>query len=368
MVRIPLPPIEKIPGGAAFASLSRRVRTLIVAGAVFVVLFVLVLAMPVPYVILSPGPTYNTLGTYFDGKHNHAIIAITGRAPAKRSGHLNLTTVGVSGGSVSAYQALVGWLRHDEVVVPRAAVYPPGQSQQQTEQQNSADFQQSQDSATAAALCELGYPKGFGVIDVEARGPSAKVLRPGDQFVSVNGAAVGSRATLDAALGRAAPGTTVPIVVKRGSTTATVRVRLGTLPKGSDRSRGGYLGVVPDTTCLAPFTVDLRLSGIGGPSAGLMFALGILDKVGRGDLTRGRFIAGTGTIDPNGTVGPIGGIALKMIAAHDKGATVFLAPAGNCAEVRAATPAGLRVVKVDTLHGAVQDLGRIQRGQAVPHC
>jgi PDZ domain-containing protein len=129
------------------------------------------------------------------------------------------------------------------------------------------------------------------------------------------------------------------------------------------------LGVVVADGCLAPFTVDLGLANeIGGPSAGLMFALGIMDKVGTVDLTGGRFIAGTGTIDPKGNVGPIGGIQLKMIAARDKGATVFLAPAGNCGDVRGATPDGLQVVKVTTLHGAVQDLLRIQHGQSVPSC
>jgi PDZ domain-containing protein len=99
-----------------------------------------------------------------------------------------------------------------------------------------------------------------------------------------------------------------------------------------------------------------------------MFALGIMDKVGSVDLTKGRFVAGTGTIDPNGDVGPIGGIQLKMIAARAKGATVFLAPAGNCGDVRNATPAGLKVVKVTSLHGAVQDLLKIEKGRSVPGC
>jgi PDZ domain-containing protein len=99
-----------------------------------------------------------------------------------------------------------------------------------------------------------------------------------------------------------------------------------------------------------------------------MFALGIMDKVGTVDLTKGRFVAGTGTIDTTGKVGPIGGIQLKMIAAKDKGASVFLAPAGNCADVRKATPSGLKVVKVSTLHDAVQDLLKIQRNQPVPGC
>ena len=120
---------------------------------------------------------------------------------------------------------------------------------------------------------------------------------------------------------------------------------------------------------MAPFTVDLGLANeIGGPSAGLMFALGIVDKVGDDNLTDGRFIAGTGTITPQGSVGPIGGIQLKMIAARDKGASVFLAPSGNCSDVRGNIPSGLQVVKVTSLKSAIRDLDRLERHQSVPHC
>jgi Lon-like protease len=107
---------------------------------------------------------------------------------------------------------------------------------------------------------------------------------------------------------------------------------------------------------------------IGGPSAGLMFALGILDKLGPTDLTGGRFIAGTGTIDVTGDVGPIGGIPLKLIAARDKGATAFLVPSGNCAEASRNPPAGLDLIKVDTLSGAVNALGALRAGKPAPHC
>jgi PDZ domain-containing protein len=363
--RLALPSIERIPGGRAFASLSRRVRTLSIAGVLFIVLFVLALTMPVPYVVLSPGPTLNTLGT---DKSGNTIIVIEGRKPARTTGHLNLTTVSISGDSITAFQALAAWLTHDEVVVPKTAVYPPGRSEDETNQQNAQDFQLSQDTATAAALCELGYPKGFGVIDVPSDGPSQGILQPGDRFVSVAGKPVTSRTQLEDILKKLPPGTKVHVVVKRASKTADLTVTLGDLPKGLNRT-GGYLGVVPDDTCLAPFTVDLGLANqIGGPSAGLMFALGIMDKVGSVDLTKGRFIAGTGTIDTDGKVGPIGGIQLKLIAARDAGATVFLAPAGNCGDVRDATPKGLTVVKVNTLHDAVQDLLKIQRNEPVPGC
>jgi PDZ domain-containing protein len=171
---------------------------------------------------------------------------------------------------------------------------------------------------------------------------------------------------LTKALSTETPGRSVPVAVTRANKPARLEVKLGAPLKGK---HGASLGIIVADGCLAPFTVDLGLGNeIGGPSAGLMFALGIMDKVGSVDLTKGRFIAGTGTIDTDGKVGPIGGIQLKMIAAKNKGASVFLAPAGNCDDVRKATPHGLKVVKVSTLHGAVQDLLDLQKGKPVEGC
>jgi PDZ domain-containing protein len=343
--------------------LSRRVRTLIVAAIVFFVLLALTLTLHVPYVLLSPGPTYNTLGT--DGA-GHKIIAIRGTATKPTTGHLNMTTVDVSTRPISVFAALSGWLMRTEVVVPRSSVYPPGQSQRQVDQENHAEFTASQDSAITAAACELGYPKRLGVTGVRSPGPSANKLDPGDQITALNGTAVTTAAQLTQTLDANPPGSTITVSVLREGAARTVRVKLGPAIEGRS---GGSLGIELGRLCQLPFSVDLGLGNqIGGPSAGMMFALGILDKVGKTDLTHGRFIAGTGTIDADGTVGPIGGIQLKMIAARNAGATVFLAPAGNCSDVVGAVPSGLRVVKVSTLHGAVTDLQGINARRAVPSC
>jgi PDZ domain-containing protein len=266
---------------------------------------------------------------------------------------------------VSVFQALSAWLKGDQVVLPKTAITPPGVSQKQQEQQDAQDFATSQDSATVAALCELGYPKGFGVVSVLADGPAHGILQTGDQLVSVDGRPADSTAKLTAIVQSLTPGTTVPVVVKRHGQTQQLSVKLGPAPSGA---KGARLGVTVSSTCLAPFTVKINLENVGGPSAGLMFALGIIDKAGARDLTAGRFIAGTGEITADGKVEPIGGIQLKMIAAKRKGATVFLAPAGNCGDVRRDTPSGLQVVKVQTLHEAVQDLLKLQQGQPVPGC
>lgn len=360
---MPLPSIDRIAGGRSFAALSRRVRTLIVAGVLFLVLFVLALVLPVPYVILTPGPTYNTLGQ--DPYSKDPVIVLHGRSPQSTSGNLNMTTVQISGNSISPFQALVAWLKGDQVVLPQTAIRPPGVSDQQQQKQDAQDFVTSQDSATVAALCELGYPKGFGVVSVLNDSPSAGVLKPGDQIVSVAGRPAGTADELTSVVQTLTPGHSVPVVVKRQGHTMQVPVKPGPPPKGG---KGARLGISVSTTCLAPFSITIHLENVGGPSAGLMFALGIIDKVGKTDITNGRFIAGTGEITADGRVEPIGGIQLKMIAAKRKGASVFLAPAANCTDVRRATPAGLKVVKVSTLHQAVQDLLALQHGTSVPSC
>jgi PDZ domain-containing protein len=343
--------------------LSRRVRTLIVCAVVFFVLLALLLTLHVPYVLLSPGPTFNTLGTDDAG---HQIIVIKGTRTHRTTGNLNMTTVDVSTHPISAFAALSGWLMHTEVVVPRSSVYPPGQSQKQVDQQNHAEFTASQDSAITAAACELGYPKRLGITGVQSPGPSATKIKPGDEITALDGTRVTSATQLTGALDANPPGSTVTLAVVREGRPKTVRVRLGPAIEGRT---GGSLGVTLGPLCQLPFSVDLGLGNqIGGPSAGMMFALGILDKVGKSDLTHGRFIAGTGTIDANGTVGAIGGIQLKMMAARNAGATVFLAPSANCSDVVGAVPSGLNVVRVSTLHDAVTDLQRLATGGSVPSC
>ena len=114
--------------------------------------------------------------------------------------------------------------------------------------------------------------------------------------------------------------------------------------------------------------MKFSVGDIGGPSAGMMFALGIIDKLTKYDLTAGRFIAGTGEIEASGKVDPIGGIQQKMTGARQAGATIFLAPASNCSDVRGAIPAGLQVVKVATLNQAVTDLEALDAGRSVPSC
>lgn len=122
----------------------------------------------------------------------------------------------------------------------------------------------------------------------------------------------------------------------------------------------------------AKVKVTLRLADVGGPSAGLLFSLGIVDKLDGdgegGDLTGGRSVAGTGTITPDGQIGQVGGVSLKTQAAARDGATVFLVPRGECSDAQADVPKGLRLIPVTTLKGAVESLRALDDGGRVPSC
>jgi PDZ domain-containing protein len=320
-----------------------------------VLLVALVAMLPVPYVVLGKGPALDTLSAP-GGK---PLIQISGRTTYPTNGHLFLTTVSVLGGpgrSVSAFPlatVLRAWLDPEQQVVPKEAVFPPGQTQQQADQETRQEMTDSQTSATAAALAELGIPVQLSVGRVGSDAPSSATLKSGDVLVSVGGKAVTGYGPLRQALSGVKPGETVPVVLRRGGTERSVSV---TTTKSDDGRT--ILGIEPKFTF--PFDVKIQIEDIGGPSAGTMFALGIIDKLTPGDLTGGQFVAGTGEISPDGTVGPIGGIAEKMVGAHDAGARWFLAPTDNCNEVVGHVPDGLRVVRISTLHDArlaVQAIG-----------
>ncbi|HEY2441553.1 MAG TPA: PDZ domain-containing protein [Streptosporangiaceae bacterium] len=343
--------------------MSRRALTLLVAGVAVVVAAVIAAALPVPYVILSPGPTLNTLGTV-SGK---PLIQIdSARAHAAR-GHLNLVTVNFQGGpgdEINIFTALRGWLSSHDAVVPQAEVFGTGQTQQQVLHQDVQEMTGSQQDATAAALTQLKIPfkTYIQIAQTEPGMPAAKVLKAGDIITAVNGTPVATLAALSASVRAHPAGQQLTLTITRSGKTQQLKV-------GTVSAQGRQvIGVVVQPGYTFPFGIKISVGDIGGPSAGLMFALGIIDKLGSVDLTGGKFIAGTGEITPNGSIQPIGGIQQKMAGARAMGATVFLVPAANCSDAAGAAVAGLRLVKVSTLAGAVNDLQRIKAGRSVPSC
>ena len=344
--------------------MSRRSLTLAVAGLATVAAIVVAVLFPVPYVILTPGPTLNTLGKDSSGQ---PLISITGTHTYPASGHLNLVTISYQGGpqsNLNIFQALRAWLNPSEAVVPETELFPPGQTAQQTQAQDTEQMASSQELATAAALTELHikYQTTVEVLSTVPGYPASKVLKTGDVIEAVNGKPVTGESSLSSMINQQPAGTTLQLQVLRNGQTLTIPV--------ASKSSGGsaVIGVQVEEQYKFPFNVRISVGDIGGPSAGMMFALGIIDTLTPMNLTGGKFIAGTGEITAAGQVQPIGGIQQKMVGARDAGATVFLSPAGNCADTKGAVPAGLKVVKVSTLSQAVSDLEALKAGKPVPSC
>jgi Lon-like protease len=341
--------------------MSRRSLTLIIASVGVIAALAIAVLVPVPYVILGPGPTLNTLGKDSSGQ---PLITITGHPTYPTTGHLNMVTVGYQGGpgvNINIFSALAAWLNPHEAVVPESELFAPGQSAQEAQQQDTQEMTGSQQDATAAALTELHIPYQPVVAQAQPGYPAYGKLRAGDVITAVDGTPVTSEPALTALINAHPAGTVLTLTILRGG--RTEQVQMATKQVGGDQVIGVEIGRFK-----FPFTVKFNVGEIGGPSAGTMFALGIIDKLTPMNLTGGRFIAGTGEITPSGQVQAIGGIQQKMVGARDAGATVFLAPASNCSDVRGAIPAGLQVVKISTLDQAVTELEALEAGRSVPSC
>jgi PDZ domain-containing protein len=317
-------------------------------------------AVPVPDVAQVPGPTYNTLGD-IDGS---PVITIEGRDRPETSGNLNLTTVGVSSGGLSLVQAVRGWFDDEVSVVPAETIYPPGRSEEDTRRANREAFLTSEELATSAALGHLGYPDRVVVRGLAEDSPSADALEEGDAVVAVDGRTTPDLATLTEVLTGIPAGTEVEVEYRRQGRTGSAPVTTAEAPE----REGSLLGISVRDMPSAPFDVDIRVDDVGGPSAGLMLTLGIIELAGDQDLTGGDLIAGTGTIDEAGAVGPIGGIALKVISAEELGADLFLVPAANCAELLAAGEPGVPTARVETLDDALTALETRLDGRTPEPC
>ena len=345
--------------------MSQRVATFVVGSLIAVALAVVGFSLDVPYVELAPGPTYNTLGVNPSGTQ---IITIRGHATYPTAGHLNMLTVSVNGGPPSPIRlatALRGWLDKSIAIVPQSVIYPPGVDPQEVQQQDVLDMLQSQDSSETVALDALGYHVRTQVrIEDVFRGmPASTALVKGDVIVAVDGKSTPTADRLRKLLSGRHPGDRVEITFRRGARLHTVRLRTV--------SQGGraVIGILPRDAAVLPFPIEIDLGGVEGPSAGMMLALGIYDKLTPGALTGGRFIAGTGTIDVTGAVGAIGGIQQKIVAAEDAGAQVFLVPSDNCADAKSVANKHMELARVSTFRQALAILAKVRANRTdIPHC
>jgi PDZ domain-containing protein len=297
-----------------------------------------------PVVALSPGPMEDVL----------ARLKVEGSRVYDSEGKLYLTSVGIDD-DVRFYEALLDMANRDVQLVPRAELYPEDQDSTEIDKENAALMDRSKETASVVALREVGYeiePSGVEVTQVVAGTPADGKLRPGDRILKADGRAVASTEEVRAAITGHEAGERVAFRIDRDDTEKDVSVQVR---EADGQPRVGILlrDLFPDL----PVKVSIETqNNIGGPSAGLMFTLSIIDKLTPEDLTGGRRIAGTGEIALDGGVLPVGGVAEKLVAVRRLGVTTFLIPAENCDSVRGRVPDDLRLVKVSTVADALRFL------------
>jgi PDZ domain-containing protein len=336
--------------------MTRRTLTSVVVTVLLGVLVGAAFLLPVPYVTMSPGPTVDVLADS-GGK---PIIDVNGAKTYPTQGELRLVTVSVTSptNQLSLVDALAAWFDRTRAVYPRDVIYPPDQSVADVRRESSVEMVGSQDAAIALALEELGYklPLVTEVLGVTAGAPADGKLEPRDVVLSVNGVPIHRREQVVTQIQKSGVGEPVTFVVRRDGEKRTVKVTPE--PSEDDKSRA-MVGAAIGTGYDFPFDVKVRIDdSIGGPSAGLIFATAVYDTLTPGALTGGHDVAGTGTINTQGQVGPIGGIQQKIVAAADAGAELFLVPPANCRAARGATVSEdeIRLVKAPTLHSALRSI------------
>ena len=310
--------------------------------------------LPVPYVIERPGPAIDVLGEWEDEE----ILVIDGAETHPTDGSLMMTTVSVDGGPgyrVTPVEVVAAWFDRSKMVLPREAVFPDGQTREQTTLTNTAAMSTSQQDAVAVALDELDieYRDVVMIAGVQEDGAAAGTLEGGDVIVSVGGETAGDVKGYQELIASVPEGEEVAMTVRRDGEEKELQVPTE-LVDGTPK-----LGVILSEGHEFPLDIDIAVGDIGGPSAGLVFSLSVYDELTPGALAGGHAIAGTGTISEDGTVGSIGGIRQKMVGASESDAEFFLAPTANCDEVVGHEPDGLQVVAVGSFEEALEATGTI---------
>ncbi|WP_371030349.1 PDZ domain-containing protein [Pseudoclavibacter sp. JSM 162008] len=354
---------------------TRRARIGLVFLSIGMLLLVALGFSPAPYVVRSPGPVFDALGTVQASQEDPTqveVITIGGADTFEPSdGQLDVMTVNVGGRPENLpnwFEVFLALVTPSNDVLPVEAYYADAETGEQRDAQNAALMQGSEADAIAAALLNEGYDVGtaLAIVSVGEDGAAAGMLEPGDLVTSVSGIPVDSTEGLPAAVAEASGGNLddlqpVDVAVDRGgeSKTFSITPRAGVV-EGEERA---LLGVTVSTQHDFPIDVSIELGNVGGPSAGLIFALAVSDKLVDGDLTQGLHVAGTGTMSPDGTVGSIGGITQKLYAAVEVGADLFLAPADNCQDViDGGIPGGIPVYAVSSLTEAEQVIQTVGEG------
>ncbi len=332
--------------------MTQRTLAGLLAVPLLVALWIQVLREPLPYVVYSPGLTVDVLGTTETDGAGEEIIAVDGTETFRDTGELRMTTVLVTQpqSQVNLFELVAAYADGDDAIYPYDAIYAPEDTDQSQEQEGAAQMASSQDAAVAAALTELDYDVNpTPVVSVVMEGaPAEGVLEVGDHLLEINGEEIATIEQAGKAVDATPDGEPVEVLVVRDGEQRDFSIEREEI---DGRLR---LGIEMRDSFRFPFDVTVGVDpAIGGPSAGLMFSLGIYDTLTEGSMTGGDVVAGTGTVTPDGTVGPIGGIDQKIAGAREDGAQLFLVPADNCDDAYESPHGDMRLTRVATMSEAV---------------
>jgi PDZ domain-containing protein len=371
--------------------MSRRTVAGLLALGLAAVLLAVVVLQPVPYSALTPGPTFDALHRYNDNQ----VIKVTGHKVYPDNGKLLGVTVYETGPDqkLTLLEVFSDWVAKDASLLPHDALYHPTDTSQSVRQQSALQMTTSQDSATVAALTAAGiaFKTIIEVGAVDPKGGSAGVLKVHDELIKVNGTEVTGQQSVTGVIRPLKPGSKVTLLIRRQGVlmTVTVTANGGQLPEpalsGAENTcptgapvptvnkQVSLIGITPAPRYVYPFNVKVDLGDdIGGPSAGMMFALTMYDLLTPGSLTGGNVIAGSGEINLDSTVGPIGGIGQKIAAAQRDGARLFLVASENWHEAIGSNydKSKIRLARVHTLADAITAVNtwRANPNAALPGC
>jgi len=315
--------------------------------------------------MLAPGDPQNVLGS---------AIKISGTDTYPTTGKLSVTAVMITDPDsyITAFDIFYGWIDKDRAVLPRERVYPDGETAAEAVREGAAEMNSSQINATAAALSYLGYqiPSKLVVVGVSEQSNAHKVILLKDQILSIDKIKLNNTTDVLRYLEDKKADEVVSVEINRSGVGVMIKkIALSPRPDGS-----AFIGINIQEQFDFPFDVKIKLAETGGPSGGLIFALGIVEKLTQADLIRSRNIAGTGTITTDGLVGPIGGIAEKIIGAKNDGVDLFFTPINNCQDINNPDQLGagkggksMKIVPVATLAEAIEVL-KLPENAKLPSC
>jgi PDZ domain-containing protein len=318
----------------------------------------LVLAAIVAALFLLPSNSYLLLPD--EARAVEPLVQVEGEKPVRDGGGIYFVAVDVR--KASLLESVFPGIHEGSTLVPEEQLLPPGVDEDARRQGELRAMARSQQVAAAVALRRLGYPVkttsvGVLVDALVAESPAVGKLRPNDVITSVDGERVRTRSDLLRLIGAHRPGEPVRLVVKRGAERETVTIRTAADPDDPKRAVIGVF-VEQAASIQLPIDVKIDLGNVGGPSAGLAFALDVMEELGR-DVDGGRRIAATGEIELDGTVAPVGGVKQKTIAVRRSGIGVFLVPAGDNAREARRHAGDLRIVPVKNFQQALQSLATL---------